>query len=150
MDVVELLEKEGVAFERSDHQLAFTARQLASAEHVPPRNVAKPVLVKSDGKFTLCVLPASRQLDLGAVADCLCADHVRLAFEEELVEVFSGCEVGAEPPIGVLFGLRTLVDYSLMDDDYVVFQAGSHSQSIRMRGADFDRVADPMYGNIAL
>ncbi len=149
MDLVELLEIEGVAYERHEHATTYTAQQLAATEHVPGRYVAKPVLVWADREFILCVLPAPVQVDLDAVRDALCARHVRLASEVELAGVFSDCEVGAQPPIGELFGLRTLVDYALMDDDYLVFQAGTHNVSVRLRLADFERIADPIFGAIA-
>ncbi len=150
MNVLKRLEREGVPFERTKHPATYTARQLAATEHISPWNVAKPVLVKADDAYVMCVLPATKHLDLRAVGDAVYAEKVRLAFEEELAEVFPDCEVGAEPPIGAFFGLKTLADYTLMKDDYIVFQAGTHTDSVRMRMEDFDRVADPMYGNIAV
>lgn len=150
MDLLELLELEGVAYERHEHAATYTAQQLAAAEHVPGRYVAKPVLVWADSEFILCVLPAPMQVDLDAVRDALCAGDVRLASELELAGVCSDCELGAQPPIGGLFGLRTLMDFALMDDEYLVFQAGTHNVSVRLRLADFERVADPILGAIAV
>ncbi|UCF34292.1 MAG: YbaK/EbsC family protein [Phycisphaerales bacterium] len=150
MDVLERLRQEGVEFEVSHHPEAFTAQQLAAVEHVPGRNVAKPVIVQADGEYVVCVLPASRRLNLSAVGDALYADGVELTSEAKLAELFPDCELGAEPPIGVFFGLRTLVDYQLMADEYIVFQAGSHTRSVRMAWSDFERLTDPSYGAISI
>ena len=150
MNVLVRLQEEGVVFARSEHAPTFTAQGLAAVEHVSGWNVAKPVLVKGKGQYTLCVIPAPAHLDLHAVAAALCEDDVELATEAEMAGVFSGCELGAEPPIGAYFGLRTLADYMLMDDDYVVFQAGSHTESVRMSRADFERIADPLYAEIVV
>jgi Ala-tRNA(Pro) deacylase len=147
--VLERLRQEGIEFEVSHHPEAFTAQQLAAVEHVPGRNVAKPVIVQADGEYVLCVLPACRRLDLRAVGDSLYTNGVELASEAKLAELFPDCELGAEPPIGVFFGLRTLVDYQLMADEYIVFQAGSHTRSVRMAWSDFERLTDPSYGAIS-
>jgi Ala-tRNA(Pro) deacylase len=149
VDVLERLRQEGIEFEVSHHPEAFTAQQLAAVEHVPGRNVAKPVIVQADGEYVLCVLPACRRLDLRAVGDSLYTNGVELASEAKLAELFPDCELGAEPPIGVFFGLRTLVDYQLMADEYIVFQAGSHTRSVRMAWSDFERLTDPSYGAIS-
>lgn len=149
MNILNRLQQEGVEFEISRHPKTFTAQELAAAEHVPGANVAKPVLVRADGEYVLCVLPASRRLNLNAVADALCVNRVELTEEATMVDVFPGCELGAEPPIGAFFGLGTLVDYSLMADDYIVFQAGSHTESVRMAWDDFERLAEPSYGAIS-
>ena len=148
MNVLKQLEHEGVPFEHSTHPVAYTARQLAALENVSPWNVAKPVLVMADQRYVVCVVPAAKRLNLRAVTDALCAEKVRLAFEEELAALFPDCEVGAEPPIGSVFGLETLVDYALMKDPEIVFQAGKHTESVRMKTEDFERVANPMYGEI--
>lgn len=149
MNLIDVLEEEGVPYERHTHPAVYTAQELARSEHVPGKNVAKPVLVRAESGFTLCVVPAVASVDLAAVADALCEERIELASEHEMVGIFRDCELGAEPPVGMLFGLNTLVDYSLLDDDFVVFQAGTHTDSIRMSRTDFERITDPMYGSIA-
>ena len=149
MNLINLLEEEGIPYELHKHPVTFTAQELAQTEHVPGRNVAKPVLVRAESGFTLCVVPAIASVDLEAVADALCEEQVQLANEREMAGVFTDCELGAEPPVGMLFGLNTLMDYALLDDEYVVFQAGTHTDSIRMSRADFERLTDPMYGSIS-
>ena len=150
MDLLTYLEVEGIPYEQHEHPASFTAQGLAQAEHVPGRNVAKPVLVKGEQGFTLCVVPAPAHVDLDAVAEALGERQVELAHEHELVGLFPGCELGAEPPVGTLYGLSTLADYTLLDDDYVEFQAGTHTRSVRITRVDFERIADPRYARICL
>ena len=148
MDVLEILHDEGVSFECSQHPVTYTAQQLAAVEHVPGRCVAKPVLLFADGEYILSVIPAPNRVDLSRVVDVLMASEVRLAGEDEMASVFNGCELGAEPPIGPLFGLKTLVDYTLMEEDSLIFQAGSHTRCVRISRVDFERITDPSYGDI--
>ena len=143
MNLQTWLDEMGVRYRVCRHDTAFTASQLAEREHVPGQQVIKPVLVQADGQFVLCALPASHRIDLDALKVQLGASDVNLAHESDLAEVFPDCDLGAEPPIGRLYGLTTLMDESLTADDHVTFQAGTHQDAVTMTLADYRRVAQP-------
>jgi DNA polymerase-3 subunit alpha len=67
--------------------------------------------------------------------------------EQKLQQIFPDCELGAEPPIGKLYGLPTLMDLSLIHDDQVTFQAGNHQTAVTMSLRDFRKAADPEVAN---
>ncbi len=137
------LDENGVRYRHSRHDTAFTASGLAQAEHVPGRKVIKPVVVNADGSFFMCALPASHKIDFEELKRQLEARYVSLVNEEQLAALFPDCEVGAVPPIGRLYGMTTLMDESLIADDRVTFQAGTHEDAITMSLADYRRVARP-------
>jgi Ala-tRNA(Pro) deacylase len=143
MNVQNYLDQMGVNYRLSRHDTTYTAQDLAAAEHIPGRKVIKPVVVKADGQFFMCALPASHRVDLDTLRDQLQARDVELAQENELQQMFPECEVGAEPPIGRMFGIPTLMDESLFADDRVTFQAGTHRDAVTMSLADYRRVAMP-------
>jgi Ala-tRNA(Pro) deacylase len=144
MNVQEYLEHQGCPFKVSEHEPVYTAGQLAAVEHVPPRQVAKTVVVRADNdRFFVCVLPADRKVSLYALQQHLDTEHVRLATESEMESLFADAEVGAEPPFGSLYHLPTLMDKSLARDKEIVFCAGSHERAIRMAMADYKRLAKP-------
>lgn len=143
MKVVELLDSAGVHYEMSQHRPTFTAQQMAAEEHVPGMYVAKPVVVKADDRFFLCVLPACCKIDLDALKMQLNVRELQLADEDELRRLFGDCSLGAEPPFGQLYGLPTIMDQMLQDDPYIVFQAGTHELAIRMDMDDFKNLAQP-------
>ena len=143
MKVVEFLNGKGVHYEMTQHRPTFTAQQMAAEEHVSGMNVAKPVVVKAENTFYLCVLPACCKIDMDAVKSELKIDHLQLADEEELAHLFEDCSLGAEPPFGDLYGLETLMDSALENDPYIVFQAGTHETAIRMDLDDYKRLANP-------
>ena len=149
MNVQSYLDKLGVQYRVSHHPTAFTAQDLAAAEHVPGRKVVKPVVTRADGRFVMCVLPASHKVDLDALRDQLQAQDVSLVEEDRLPELFPNCELGAEPPIGKMFNLPTLMDESVMADDQVTFQAGNHCDAITMSLAEYRRAAMPEVGYFA-
>ena len=143
MSVQDYLDQMGVHYRLSRHDTAYTAQDLAAAEHIPGRRVIKPVLVKADGRFVLCALPASHRVDLDTLRQQLQANELQLADEQEIQQVFPDCEIGAEPPIGCLFGVPTLMDESLFADERVTFQAGTHQDAVTMSLADYRKVAQP-------
>lgn len=143
MKVTELLDSAGVSYEISQHRPTFTAQQMAAEEHVPGMYVAKPVAIKADNRYYLCVLPACCKIDFDTLRRGLKVDSVRLADEDELQPLFKDCAVGAEPPFGQLYGLETLMDEMLAKDSYIVFQAGTHELAIRMDMDSFKKLAKP-------
>jgi Ala-tRNA(Pro) deacylase len=143
MALLKYLDSKSVRYEVLKHRPAFTAQQLAAEEHIPGIQVAKPVLVKADGKYYLCVLPACCKIVFSALEQYIRVAEVRLADESEMAEVFGGCELGAEPPFGHLYGIETLMEASLEKDEFIAFQAETHEHAVRMRLADYKKLACP-------
>lgn len=143
MSILEYLQKQHSSYKVTEHKPAYTAEQLATLEHVSPREVAKPVVVRADGRFCICVLPADRRIDLYAIQKHLRAQNVRLASEHEMETLFDDSEIGAEPPFGNLYNLPTLVDKKLTKDTEIVFQAGSHEQAVHMKLNDYINLTKP-------
>lgn len=143
MQVIEFLDKSGVNYELTKHEPAFTAQQIAAAEHEPGKYVAKPVVVKADAQYVMCVLPACYKIDLSALKSQLGAKSVELAKEKELGKIFGDCDLGAEPPFGNLYDLPTVIDKTLDEDDHIMFQGGTHEKAIRMSMADYRKLVSP-------
>jgi len=150
MNLESFLKDRGVDYERHSHPKTYTAQQLAHEEHVSGYMVAKPVIVKGTSEFAMCVVTAPAHLDLTRVAEVLKESEVRLATEAEMAELFPDCELGAEPPFGCLFNMRTVMDTQLEEDDFLVMQAGTHSQAIRMARRDWQQLCEPIVAPIAV
>lgn len=150
MKLTLFLEEKGVSFEKHEHLKTYTAQGLAHEEHVSGYLVAKPVIVMGSSGPAMCVLAAPKHLDLGRAADVLGDNEVRLATESELGQLCPDCELGAEPPIGGLFGLKTIMDEGLKADEFLVMQAGTHAEAIQMRREDWERIAKPIVASIAM
>lgn len=143
------LRDHGIAFEKHNHSTAYTAQQLAHAEHVSGYMVAKPVVVKGRTGFSICAIPAPEHLNLKLAAKALNEPDLRLASESEMAELFPECELGAEPPLGTLFGMKTVVDSKLHEDDFVIMQAGTHTDAITIRREDWERACRPIIARIS-
>lgn len=143
MRVIEFLDKSGVNYEVTEHEPTFTAEQMAAVEHEPGKYVAKPVIIKADGKYVMCVLSACHKIDLRALKSQLGAKLVELAEEKEIENVFPDCELGAAPPFGNLYDLTTYMDKALEKDDHIMFQSGTHGKAIRMSMDDYRKLVAP-------
>lgn len=149
MNLPSFLDDRGVNYRLSHHPETYCSQDLAQVEHIPGRNVVKPVLVRADGQFVLCALPASYKVDLLELRKQLRAREVFIADESQLQQCFPDCELGAEPPIGIIWGLPTLMDESLTAGNIVTFQAGTHDQAVTMTLAEYRRVAQPEMAHFA-
>jgi Ala-tRNA(Pro) deacylase len=139
----EFLDRENVKYVTIGHSPAFTAQEIAERAHIPGKELAKTVMVKIDGKLAMIVVPASEHLRLAQLKEALGADEMELAGEYEFKERFPDCETGAMPPFGNLYDMPVFVSATLREDDEIAFNAGSHSELIRMAYADFERLVKP-------
>lgn len=143
MSIIDYLDEQGVSYELTEHQPAFSAQRMAAAEHEPGRYVAKPVIVRADERYYMCVLPAPYKVNLNAFKQKFGTEKAELAEEDEIARIFDDCELGAEPPFGNLYDLPTIMDKSLEKDDHIVFQAGSHKKAVRLSMDDYKRLVQP-------
>ena len=136
-------------FSTLSHGAAYRASEVAARAGVPCRQMAKPVLVKIDGTLAMAVVPADARVDLPRLREVTDAGSVVLATEDDFQDRFPECELGAMPPFGNLYGMALYVDQTLAADDSLCFNAGSHTDLLRMRWADFERLANPVVADFA-
>ncbi|TKG95902.1 YbaK/EbsC family protein [Puteibacter caeruleilacunae] len=139
----QFLDKNDVRYVCISHSVAYTAQQVAAMAHIAGKDLAKTVIVRMDGRITMAVLPASYHVDFHMLREAAGAKDVRLAKEIEFKNLFPGCEVGAMPPFGNLYGIRVFVAESLTYDEEIAFNAGTHTELIKMRYKDFERLVKP-------
>ena len=146
----EYLDSCGVKYVVISHSQAFTAQEIAASMHVPGREMAKTVVVRTPQGIALCVVRAMDKVDVDLVAESLGAPSARLATEQEFRDHFPDCEMGAMPPFGNLYKVPTLVDELLAKDKEIVFNAGSHVEAVRLAYSDFVRLAKPRVAHLTL
>lgn len=139
----EFLDRYNIKYVTISHSQAFTAQQIAASAHIPGKELAKTVMVKLDGKMAMAVLPASFQVDFDLLKEATGAGRVELAEEEEFKFLFPQCEIGAMPPFGNLYDMDVYVAETLTEDKEIAFNAGSHTELIRMAYSDFERLVKP-------
>ncbi|MBI4299928.1 MAG: YbaK/EbsC family protein [Chloroflexi bacterium] len=142
------LRENNVQYQTQHHPTAYTAQEVAASEHLPGKMLVKVVMVLANGDMTVLALPAPQQVDLAKLRAVL-GKEVRLAREEEFSHVFPECEVGAMPPFGNLYNVPVYVEKSLTEDETIVFQAGTHADTMSIQYKDFERLVQPQVAEFA-
>ena len=147
--LIDCLNENNVTYEILHHPEAVTAQRSAQAEHIKGRHHAKVVMIKSGGQHLMMVLPADHQINLEKVEKTI-GKAVSLDKEEEFRSLFADCAIGAMPPLGNLYDLSTYVDRHLAEQDYIVFEAGTHTDAIKMSYRDYERIVKPKVEDLAV
>ena len=137
------LDENKIKYVSIQHSSAYTAQEIAAIAHIPGKDLAKTVIIKIDGKMAMAVLPASFKVSFENLKDTLGVKEARLAYEQEFIDKFPDCEVGAMPPFGNIYGMEVFVAESLAEDEEIAFNACSHTELIKMTFADFEKLVKP-------
>ena len=139
----EFLDNNNIKYLSIKHSPAYTAQKIAARAHISGKELAKTVMIKLDDKMAMAVLPASYKVDFDLIKETSASKQVDLASEEEFKYLFPDCEIGAMPPFGNLYGMEVLVAETLAEDEEIAFNAGSHTELLRMAYKDFERLVKP-------
>jgi Ala-tRNA(Pro) deacylase len=139
----EFLDGHHVKYATITHSQAYSAQMIAASTHTPGKEFAKTVMVKLDGKMTMAVLPACHLIDFDRLKAAAGVERAELAHEEEFATIFPGCEVGAMPPFGNLYGLEVSVDEAFSKNQDIAFNAGSHRELLRLAYHDYENLVKP-------
>lgn len=139
----EYLEQNHVSYEKISHPLAYTAQETAELTHISGKEFAKTVIVKADQKMIMVVIPANQRIDLKALKTSLGATSIEIASESEFSQSFPGCDIGAMPALGNLYGVDVIADQKLTEDKEISFNAGTHTDLIKLKYTDFENLVHP-------
>ena len=144
----EFLKQQEVAFELIPHPHTGSSMDSAQQAHVPGNRLAKAVVLKSDGNYSMVIVPSVEHVDLAVLREQL-GTGLELATESELGELFPDCDVGAVPPIGPAWGMDTYLDECfLANDEEIYFEAGDHEDLVRVSGEQFQKLlGDARHGH---
>jgi Ala-tRNA(Pro) deacylase len=145
-EFAQLLRRKRIPYTTFRHPPAYTAQEEAAVSHTLGRCWAKVVVCIADQQPVQAVVPAHYSVDLEALRTLVGAVSLRLAQEAELAGFYPGCEVGAMPPFGAVYGHRVFVDRSLVGEPEMSFNGGTHTDAIRMHYGDFVEIATPTVG----
>ena len=147
--LIDFLDANKVRYEVLHHPEAFTSNELAAIEHVKGKDRAKVVIVKAGNDFAMAVLPTDRRIDWEKLSTAA-GREVKHAVEAEFKALFPDCATGTMPPFGHLYGVATYLDKAMAEADRLVFEAGTHSDAIKMKYVDYERLAKATMAEFAV
>lgn len=143
------LEENRVQYEVGYHERVYTSQEIAAAMHVPGRELVKVVMVKADGKMVMLVLPANYRVETKKLKRAFQCKKLQISKERDFEELFPDCEVGAMPPFGNFYHLEVWVDQVLTEEEMIVFRAGSHVETLKIKYDDYARLVTPKVGDFS-
>jgi Ala-tRNA(Pro) deacylase len=143
------LDENKIKYVKITHSRAYTAQEIAASVHIPGKELAKTVIVRVNDGFAMAVLPASRQINFDRLKNVAGNNEIRLAQEHEFKGLFPDCEVGAMPPFGNLYNLPVYVASALAEDTEIAFNAGTHTDVIKISYSDFEKLVKPTIGTFS-
>ena len=138
------LDEKSIKYVKISHSPAFTAQEIAASSHVSGNELAKTVIVKVNDDFAMAVLPATRKIDFESLKKVMNNKNIRLANEGEFKDIFPDCEVGAMPPFGNLYNLPVYVSKDLAEHEEIAFNAGTHTDVIKISYSNFEELVNPV------
>lgn len=139
----EFLNQNKVEYTAISHPLAYAAREISHICHIPEKQLAKTVIIIASNKLMMMVIPANESIDFNSLRKALHENDVSLATEKDFVQIFPDCEIGAMPPFGNLYHLDVCVDEHLAKNDEIAFNAGTHTEVVKLSFKDFERLVKP-------
>jgi Ala-tRNA(Pro) deacylase len=141
--LLEFLDENEVNYDLQEHPQAYAAHETAIKAGVPIRMFAKTVMVRLDGNMGMAVIPSDHKINFDMLRLAAGADTVSLALESEFEARFPDCDLGAMPPFGNLYHMTVYLDSHLAKVETITFNAGTHTETLTMAFADFERLATP-------
>tara|TARA_Y100000310_G_scaffold268101_1_gene280528 strand:+ start:292 stop:753 length:462 start_codon:yes stop_codon:yes gene_type:complete len=139
--ILNLLKEKNLKYEFSEHEPTPTSEDSARIRGSPLQEGAKAMLLRSKGKFFMCVLSGDKKIDFSKVKEILGEKSVSFATAEQVLEI-TGCQIGGVPPFGTIFNIPIYIDNSLKRNENVSFNAGDRKKSIEMKTKDYLEVSE--------
>jgi Ala-tRNA(Pro) deacylase len=152
-EIINILEKEKVSYTPLEHEHVHTSEDAAKIRGNTIEQAAKAIVLKAKDKekkiYFQCVLGGDKKIDFKKIRGIIKIKNISLANAEEVLEV-TGCSVGSVPPFGFLFNLNVYFDRKLLEQEEIVFSAGTHNNSVRMKSEDYVKVVKPVIEEISM
>jgi Ala-tRNA(Pro) deacylase len=140
-----VLSRERMPYVVFHHQPAYTAQEQAAASHIQGHSAVKVVIcIADDGGAVQAVVPSHYLVDLERLRVIAGASALRLATEEEIAALYPQFEVGAAPPFGTIYGHRVFFEQCFVGEPEMVFNAGTHTESVCMHYGDLAELVKPV------
>ncbi len=139
--ILDLLEKNKIDYELKEHEPSYTSEESAKNRGEDLKIGAKALILKINEEFIMCVISAVKKINSKKLKLILKNKNLRFANINEVKEI-TKCVPGSVPPFGDLFNLEILIDKSLLENEFIAFNAGLLTKSIKMKKDDYLKLVD--------
>lgn len=141
--IINLLNESNIQFESYTHEHVHHSHEAAQIRGTKLEEAAKAIVLETGSKkIIMCIVSGHRKIDLKKLKQILNEKDIHLAHPDKVLEA-TGCPIGSVPPFGNLFSIPMYVDADVLSREHLVFSAGSHHHSVRMRADDWCQITVP-------
>ncbi len=140
--LLDLFGEKGIEYALYEHAPVYTSEEASRVRGVELKTGVKAMLLREksqESNYLLADIAADRKIDFTKLESLAKVKHFRFATREEVMTT-TGCEPGSVHPIGNLFGLTTYLDISVLENEFVNFNIGMLTRSVRIRSRDLLKV----------
>mgnify|MGYP000051488387 CR=1 FL=1 len=149
MTFQDYLTKHEIDYELVKHRPTNSSLDSSFSAHLPSAEVAKAIILQSnDGDYLMATLSVGHRLSISQV-NALTGKKYRLLNEVRLGDLFSDCEQGAIPAMGLAYKMRMMVDDTLLNAEHVYIEAGDHQNLVKINHQQYAQLMSAIpHGNI--
>jgi Ala-tRNA(Pro) deacylase len=148
--LVEFLETHHLKYETIAHSETQTSLATVNWINCDAAQLAKIIVCEIDNyRTSLFLLPAAEVMDLKELKKNINAKKINILPETKLEEIFNDCEIGAQPTYGSLYNLPTFLPEHSDKNKDIYFNAGTHTDVLRVPYSEFDDVEQPYITNFS-
>lgn len=131
------LDQLGIPHRVFRHEKPVTSfEEAASARNQRPEQIVRSILFQvRPGEFVMVLMAGRDQIDWKKLRQLVKRSRVRMATEEEVLEV-TGYRIGTVSPFGVRNQARVLLDASVLREEEVSLGSGVRNTAIIMQSED--------------
>ena len=138
-----ILADKNIEFEEFEHEAVYTSEQAARVRGLSSaKQGVKAMIFKTEtGRFILVLNPGDKRVDTKEIAGLEYTKHLSMAKPEE-VQNIAGVPIGCVPPFGLDTELKTYLNEELLENEYLYFNSGSHTETIKIKAVDLLKVLE--------
>jgi Cys-tRNA(Pro) deacylase len=141
--IKQILTSNQIEFEETEHEAVYTSHKAAQVIGLEAEEagVKSLILKTKEGSFILVLNPGNKKVDTKKISQMENTKSIYFASPEEVLKV-TGIPIGSIPPFGHKTKLKTYLNEELLDCEYLYFNPGSHTKTIKMPSKDLLRVLE--------
>ena len=148
--IIKFLKENNTEYKEIRHEAVRTSEEAVKVRGCKPEEGAKALVFFADKTPIQIIIEGNKKIDKKIFKQLFGFKDLQMVSKEALLEI-SGVEPGAVPPFGNLFKtpLKIFCNQTLLENEFIEFNAGDHSISIRMKATDWKNIINPELGDFA-
>jgi len=138
-----ILTNNQIEFEETEHEAVYTSQKAAHVIGLESEEAGvKSLIFKTkEAEYILVLNPGNQKVDTKKIAQMENTKSLHFASPGDVVEI-TGIPIGCVPPFGHRTKLKTYLNEELLTYEYIYFNPGSHTKTIKIKSKDLLKVLE--------